>query len=486
MMSKSSAKMLGQFFTPQEVAATLVRWLAPGKDEKLLDPSCGDGRFIREHRKSVGIDLSNIFCLEARNVAPWAEVHEADFFTWASRTQERFHCVAGNPPFIRYQIFSGEVRKRALEMCAREGANFSALTSSWAPFVVIASSLLRLGGRIAFVVPAEIGHSTYAVTLLQYLAGHFDRVVVVAVKEKIFPRLSEGAWLLYTEGYGGKSRHIELAAWSKFQATERPPTQTKKITLETLHRHGNRLRKFLLPDHILEYYFQCATAPGFINFGSIARISVGYVTGANDFFHLRPSDAERLHIPQSLLKVAIRKGEQLPQRYVGEGTVKDWISADEQVLLLDLSGVDSIPRSVKAYLDSEAAMEARQSYKCRNRNPWFAVPDVSPPDAFLSYMSGRQPSLVINAARCVCTNSVHAVRLRKPIAVAPLLKSWTHPMTNLSQELEGHPLGGGLLKIEPGEAGRIVLPLNLNGRDKLDGELLEQGLNIARSWRLCE
>jgi adenine-specific DNA-methyltransferase len=30
-------------------------------------------------------------------------------------------------------------------------------------------------------------------------------------------------------------------------------------------------------------------------------------------------------------------------------------------------------------------------------------------------------------------------------------------MTALSCEIEGHPLGGGMLKIEPGEAARLLL-----------------------------
>src|ERR1700722_9195509 len=38
--------------------------------------------------------------------------------------------------------------------------------------------------------------------------------------------------------------------------------------------------------------------------------------------------------------------------------------------------------------NSQNAKEARQAYKCRVRDPWYAVPDVRVPDFFLSYMSG--------------------------------------------------------------------------------------------------
>jgi hypothetical protein len=75
----------------------------------------------------------------------WALVHEGDFFAWAGETAERFDCAAGNPPFIRYQTFKGITRARALDLCARHGADFSGLASSWAPFLVATATLLKPG-----------------------------------------------------------------------------------------------------------------------------------------------------------------------------------------------------------------------------------------------------------------------------------------------------------------------------------------------------
>ncbi|MCW5770561.1 MAG: N-6 DNA methylase, partial [Rhodospirillaceae bacterium] len=198
----NSAKANGAFFTPEPVARSLLSWVARHPDDSILDPSCGDGRFLAAHRNVVGIERDPIAASQARERAPWASVHEQDFFVWAKKTQERFDCVAGNPPFIRYQMFKGDVRKRALEFCAQNGAQFSALTSSWAPFIVAAASLLKQGGRLGFVVPAEIGHAPYARPLFQYLVSHFGVVHVVAIRKKLFPGLSEDCWLLYADDFG--------------------------------------------------------------------------------------------------------------------------------------------------------------------------------------------------------------------------------------------------------------------------------------------
>ncbi len=481
----SAAKLIGQFYSPEEVASTLVTWLGLREGERLLDPSCGDGRFVSQHRCSVGIDVSANSCLQARLRAPWARILQTNFFEWAGDTLERFEGIAGNPPFIRYQNFNGSLRQQALELSAVQGAKFSALTSSWAPFVVVAANLLKPGGRMAFVVPAEIGHATYSAPLLRCLVEHFERVVIVAIKEKIFPNLSEDTWLLYAQGRGGQAKCIELAVCDKFCPAAAPPHKTKKISLASLAKHGMRLRKFILPDEVLEYYSHLSATQGIVDFGSLARIGIGYVTGANDFFHLKPSDAKRLKIPKSLLRVTVRKGEQLPRGNVDDSIVRAWIDKDQPVLLLDLSGAKSLPKTVQDYLNSEAGDRARQTYKCRNRVPWYVVPHVSRPDAFLTYMSGKKPSLVENVAGCVCSNSVHAVRLRRGVPMDDLLRAWTHPLSNLSKEIEGHPLGGGLLKLEPREAARILLVMDKRANNGFDNELLERGIAVAKSWRHC-
>lgn len=90
------------------------------------------------------------------------------------------------------------------------------------------------------------------------------------------------------------------------------------------------------------------------------------------------------------------------------------------------------------------------------RNPWYSVPDVHVPDFFLTYMTGRAPRLVRNSEETTYTNAVHSVRERK--AVRRIIEGWDTPFVRLSSELEGHPLGGGTLKLEPREATRIVLP----------------------------
>lgn len=476
------AKESGAYYTPGTVTAALVRWAVRETSDSLLDPSCGDGRFIAEHANSVGVERDGTAVAAARQRAPAARLHQTDFFTWAEQTTDRFDCAAGNPPFIRYQTFKGEVRRRALNLCAENGALFSALTASWAPFIVVTATLLRTGGRMAFVVPASIGHAPYAAPLLDYLVGRFNLVRIVPIRRKIFPKLSEDCWLLFADGYGGSTGSIHFAPIEHF-GDFTFSTQATIVRVNEWRRTWNRrLRPYLLNDAQRSLYQDVAGRPGSARLGLAASVGIGYVTGDNDFFHLRPSEAARRSIPEDFLHPAVRNGRVLPARILSPRTIEDWRRADEPMLLLRIPKDADLPPAVLNYLDSEEGQRARQTYKCRNRDPWYSVPDVRVPAFFLTYMSGVAPSLVKNSAAATCTNALHAVQPHNGCDVDRFLDVWDSTFVRLSCEIEGHALGGGMLKMEPREAARVVMPSKCTLSDTVESDLRD-AVRTLRSWR---
>ena len=431
-------------------------------------------------KDAVGVDVDPAAAAAASRRVK-ARIITADFFSWASETNRRFAAVVGNPPFIRYQRFSGRARQRALEYCAAQGVTLSGLCSSWAPFVVAASSVLKPGGRLAFVVPAEIGHAVYAKDVVRYLLSSFERVEVLAVREKLFPNLSEDCWLLRARGFGGRCNGIHFVRLDSLRDGE-GSWAFESVSVDELDRWGFRLRALLVPPAIRAAYHHFAVQATARRLGTVARVGIGYVTGANDFFHLRPSTVSTLGIPDDVLRVSVRSNRDLSVNDVDRDQVASWLAEDRPVLLLNLAGLTELPDSVERYLESSEGQIARRAYKCRSRRPWFAVPDVRTPHAFLSIMSGHGPRLVGNSAGVSCTNSVHAVHFWNEADTTRYIRSWRNELTTLSCELEGHALGGGVLKIEPAEARRVLLApeIDLSEEEK---ELLRSGTWEMRKWR---
>jgi hypothetical protein len=72
--------------------------------------------------------------------------------------------------------------------------------------------------------------------------------------------------------------------------------------------------------------------------------------------------------------------------------------------------------------------------------------------------------------------------VRDRSAATRLVTAWEARFIKLSCEIEGHPLGGGMLKLEPGEASQIVLPSS-DVLSRLNGTIIEEAITTMRAWR---
>jgi hypothetical protein len=116
--------------------------------------------------------------------------------------------------------------------------------------------------------------------------------------------------------------------------------------------------------------------------------------------------------------------------------------------------------AVQALLADGEEQGIHERYKCRIRTPWWALParQVRAPHLFMTYMASEIPRLVMNDAGAASTNNVHGVNLLNGTDRRALVASFYNSLTMLSAELVGRSYGGGVLKLEPTEAERLVIP----------------------------
>jgi len=498
----SYAKELGAYYTDSQVAEFLVRWAIRSADETVLDPSFGGGVFLRaacqrirtlqgepgrtvwgvEIDEEVHSRISEKLHDEFR--IPGRQLHCSDFFAIRDGGTPQVDVVIGNPPFIRYQRFSGTSRSTALLRAREQGVRLPELTSSWAPFLVHSISKLRHGGRLAMVLPFEVAHAKYARPVLEFLQQQFCEITFLTFRKKLFPDLNETTLLLMADGKGEHSRRFqvrdlagpgELASISG--GARGPKLGGRPMEAKSLASGETRLIEHLIPSRAAQLYSQLRKSGRANALGVVADVSVGYVTGANDFFHLSQAEARRRNIPAALMKRAIIRSRALNGIEFTRGDWRNAADSGAAALLLHIARDDSLTTAIRDYIRDGESRGVSTAYKCRVRSPWFCVPHVRRPDAFLTYMSGESPRLVANSARVVAPNCLHVVQIRdrRVLSARRLSAFWQTSLTQLSVEIEGHPLGGGMLKLEPGEAERVQLPLltSVDGArvDDLAGEL---------------
>jgi adenine-specific DNA methylase len=479
---RGEKKALGAFYTDAQVARFLVWWAVRSAQDTVMDPSFGEAVFLhaacdrlikiggRPSHQVFGVEIDPVVHAQiASKLIQEFDVREenlllSDFFDVDQRKLRRVDAIVGNPPFIRYQRFSGDVRKRALRRAAEEGLKLSELSSSWAPFLVHSVAMLNRGGRLAMVIPVEISHAAYALPVLDYLQRSFGTLTFLTFQKKLFPHLSEDTLLLLAEDKGSQTSKV---LWRDFPDVDLlndvqklnclPLLATTPVNTQALTQGHERLIEYFLPKKARELYRELKAQLSIKRLGELADVGIGYVTGANDFFHLSPDEARYWGIPGTFLRPAVRRSRGLSGLRL---TSDDWQSAledGETGYLLHIKSNDEVPDAVRRYLDYGEQKGVSKTYKCRTRSPWFSVPHVYNPDALLSYMSGITPRLVANDAGVVAPNSLHVLRLHHDMTLTgdQIAALWQTSLTRLSVEIEGHALGGGMLKLEPTEAENV-------------------------------
>jgi len=480
----TSRKSLGAYYTHETVADFLVGWAVRSPGDAVMDPSFGGGVFLRSagrRIRSLGGTPAKQLCgveVDADAHSRTAAMLGREFGVRPSRLVQRdffeleprwraVDAVVGNPPFIRYQRFSGRSRGLALRRARSEGVKLSELCSSWAPFLVHAVSMVRRGGRLAMVVPFEMTHAAYARPVLSWVCQAFAKTTLLTFQHKAFPDLSEDTLLVLAEDRGGKGTEL---AWRDL----RSPAELQDLAASGINGNGvrhldhaaicrgeYRFIKCLLPRSVRDLYDRLAGRDDVARLGDVADVGIGYVSGANDFFHMSPEEAAERGIPRRFLTPAVRRGKALTGLQFTKGDWTAGLAGKQTALLLHLNGDVQPDGALRRYLEEGRRRGVANAYKCRVRSPWYCVPHVCAPDAFLTYMNGKVPKLVANTAGAVAPNNLHMVRIKPMCGLegTDLAGRWYNSLTRLSVEIEGHALGGGMLKLEPSEARRVCVPL---------------------------
>jgi adenine-specific DNA-methyltransferase len=506
-LTPTQQKLRGGYYTPVQIADFLTSWAIQSKDNRILEPSCGDGIFLESaymRLKDLGASnrkaLSNIHAVELNRIEYQKtkermkelvngdidnlEIKNDDFFSIFLKglRNEKFDSIIGNPPFIRYQNFDEKIRERALEILKDAGLEASKLTNIWMPFLVASSLMLTKYGRLAMIVPAELLQVKYAAKLRLFLSEFYSSIIIITFKKLVFPDIQQEIVLFLGEKNNG-THGINIIELDDTAQLEKCLHQLdKKIELKPINHNTDKWIQYFLTNEEILLIRKLRNNGRLTTFGNLAEVDVGVVTGRNEFFVIDDETMIKYSLASNVIPIVSRTVQ--IQGVVFKKT--DWEKNRKDghnchLFYPHSKKFESLNKNTQLYVKEGEKNEFHTGYKCRIRNPWYIVPTVWSPHAFLYRQINGNPRLVLNESDATVTDTIHRVRLKDGTDGKSLVTCFHNSLTFAFAEILGRSYGGGVLELEPNEAEELPIPYL-----KCEKETLHIIDNLVRSKKPIE
>lgn len=490
-------KLRGGFYTPEPIAQFILRWGINGNPRsEILEPSCGDGVFLEQlkvlklsYKSVTAIEIDSTEASKAGKIPlKRLQIINDDFHSYCNNTLKRFDLIVGNPPYIRYQFFNRKQQVAAEDIFIKAGLVYSRLTNAWVSFVVGSSLLLNeRGGKIGFVLPAEILQVSFAEQLRRFIAHFYNKINIISFEKLVFPNIQQEVVLLLCEKNETRDHnieHIELKDASELQTLDvsRLKSPKKRIDFKS-----NKWTFYFLDQEEIDFLENIAKDRSIPTIGKYAKVEVGITTGSNDFFTVPLTTIEEYDL-HDYAKPMVGRSVQVNSVVF---TKKDWeknkFSKAKAHLLVFPNKKDLNKKNgaVKYIAEGEAS-GINKGYKCGIRDDWFVVPSLKISDALFIRRNNLYPRLIINDAKAYTTDTMHRVFLRPGTNIKAFTASYYNSLSLAFAEVSGRSHGGGVLELMPNETERILLPYDDNNAELLPiiDKLIRKKINIEEILKI--
>jgi adenine-specific DNA-methyltransferase len=499
-------KLRGGYYTPKPIADFICKWAIRNAEERVLEPSCGDGNFIEAAIQRFleiglaqndlfghiqGVELMEVEAIKAKSRAESyglnsTTIVNSDFFRFIHHLPEstRYDVVIGNPPFIRYQNFPEKHRNLAITLMSEIGIIPNKLTNIWVPFLVIAATRLSSKGRLGMVIPAELFQVKYAADTRVFLSKYFPRITIVTFTRLVFEGIQQEVVLLLCEKEVSENPGIRVVELDSLDALAKLDIEKiQQAPVKAIDHSTEKWTKYFLETSEIELLRQTKADERIKSCGSYMQVDVGIVTGRNDFFMLNAKQVDELQLGEHVQKVVSKSPQLKGIRFKSEDFDSNSVDQTHTHLFVPPNlPFDELPIKCQQYIRFGEEMGFDTGYKCKIRKRWYITPSLSKPDGFALRQVNEFPKLVSNLADASSTDTIHRVRFDNGIDSELAVVSFLNSLTFAFSEILGRSYGGGVLTFEPTEIEEIPLPMLIN-RGSLDFDKIDR---LMREKKIIE
>lgn len=522
-------KEMGEYYTPPSICDLICRLCIDDANESILDPACGSGGFLVSayNRKRdllpeeqgshdvildqlMGVDINRFPAhLSAINLALQdlsehtenVHVEVSDFFNVAPDTKRfgrvvagaggaewesgdvngavgGFDAVVGNPPYIRGRSLDLDHKDSIREHLSNVDAEWMTRKMDiYGYFITHATSFLRDGGKLGFIISDRWLDTQYGTDLQRFLLDNYRIQAVIKFKRQAFEDALVGSTVLVIEK--AEADHERNDNVAKFLAVkdemsideletvvEEDVDADQMVVTDEYRLVANRqssLREvdkwnvfFMAPP----IYFDIrGLSPAELQ--DVSEMHTGLECGSNKFFYRRMEDVAELGI-EDYFTPLLKASGQLSKIVFDEDDAREWGIFDvhdvvAEALEADRDFGDSKVEHVKEWMaenDHENALEYvewgededhdTQSATTRNRDVWFYVDDINdhrPPLGIPDFV-WTESRIVWNEANAVMDRQFHNIYPDDDVDEELLCALLNSRVVWLAREIEGRHAGG--------------------------------------------
>jgi|GEM_PF-658212 len=520
---------MGEYYTPPSICDLICRLTIDEANSSVLDPACGSGGFLvsaynrkrelfPEDRGShdlileqiMGVDINRFPAhLSAINLALQdlsehtenVNVEVSDFFNVAPDTKRfgrvvagasgkewesgdvngavgEFDAVVGNPPYIRGRSLDLDHKDTIREHLSEVDAEWMTKKMDiYGYFITHATSFLKDGGRLGFIISDRWLDTQYGTDLQQYLLENYKINAVIKFKRQAFQDALVGSTVLIIEKE--QEQHAREDNVVKFlevqsemsiddiESVVRDDVEPDQMVVTDEYRMVTNLQSTL--DDVAKWNVFYMAPPIYfdirrkdvIELQDVAEMHTGLECGSNDFFYRRTEDVEDLGLEDYFTPLIKATGQVSKIKFTDEDA-EEWGIFDvcdlvEEALDEDRDFGDSKTAHIKEWLaknDHENALEYiewgeeeghdTKSATTRKRDVWFYVDDIPqhrPPLAIPDFV-WTESRAIWNEADAVTDRQFHNINPHGDIDHELLTGLLNSRLVWLAREIEGRHAGG--------------------------------------------
>lgn len=484
----------GQFWTPDWIAEAMVGYLFAGGATRIFDPAVGEGAFFQAaldlaHRLGRSVRLSGceldqrlvLNSLPARFPNMSLDVEVRDFVL--SPPAKKFAAIVANPPYIRHHRLPRDYKENLKHLSfSLLGQPIDGRAGLHVYFLMRALTLLEKGGRLAFILPADVCEGVFASALWNWITGQFklDAVVTFSPDATPFPGVDTNAVIVLLEKSPPVSAYFFVCC---NVSGSKALTGWTLSNLSSLATTDITIERRALSDGLVSGLSRLTLARSTETtiLGEYMSVLRGIASGANEFFFLTRAQIEELEIPCEFFVRAIGRTRDINGAYITQEDVEALDHAGRPTYLLSLGGrpKEDFPVSVQRYLARGETLGLPQKALISSRRPWFKMERREIPPFLFAYLGRRNSRFIRNLAGVVPLTGFLCVypRLRDADYVEQMWRILNDPSATAALASVGKTYGGGAVKVEPRALER--LPLSTKLMSQVGVEIVTQPSQIG-------